>query len=249
MNQTAATEAVVIGIFLVAVVFTWDGLVRRHIRLSRDLLQWQVNIRGMPAVLLGSLAVIVGVIDGTVIIQQLRLMSESCRASIQCLAGQALLPLVSSWPVVGLMIIELGAFSIWLMGAFELRGPYRRTLLAPGVWNSEKDMVAVVARRLQEAHLPRVDDDVVLLMGREIKQRLGMRALSALKHRAADSRLDADRVLEAVLQSAKLKYAQVPSEVIRVVAAAIAEHYFDLYKRVPVAYHWALNPERRGRRH
>ncbi len=46
MNQTSATEAVVIGIFLVAVVFTWDGLVRRHIRLSRALLQWQVNIRG-----------------------------------------------------------------------------------------------------------------------------------------------------------------------------------------------------------
>jgi hypothetical protein len=248
MNQTAATEAVVIGIFLVAIVFTWDGLVRRHIRLSRDLLQWQVTIRGMPAVLLGSLAAIVAVIDGSAIIQQLRLMSESCRASIQCLTGQALLPLVSSWPVVGLMIIEIGAFSIWLMGAFELRGPYRRTLLAPGVWNSEKDLVAVVTRRLQEAHLPRADDDVVLLMGREIKQRLGTRALSALKHRTADGRLDADRVLEAVVQSATFQYPQVPSEVARVVAAAIVEYYLELYKRVPLAYRWALNPERRGRR-
>jgi hypothetical protein len=191
---------------------------------------------------------VVAVIDGSAIIQQLHLMSESCRASIQCLAGLALLPLVSSWPVVMLMIIEIASFSIWLIGAFELRGPYRRTLVAPGVWNSEKDMVAVVASRLREAHLPRVDDDIVLCMGSEIKQRLGMRALSALKNRKADGALDADPVIEAMVQSARLKYTQLPTEVVRVMAAAIAEYYLGLYKRVPVAYHSALNTERHRKR-
>jgi hypothetical protein len=248
MSATGAIESGVIGIFLAAVVFIWDGLVRRHIRLTYDLAGWQVNIRRVPAVLLGGLGAVVGIIDGQVIIQQLSLMAGRCRGTFPCMAQQALSPLISSWQVVVAMILELGVFAIWLMGAFELHGPYRRRLIAPGVWFNEKDLVDAVARDLREARMPSVDDDMVLLMGSEIRQLIGLRGLSALKNRTAVGWLEVDPTIRAVISAPRYRTSRISPEVLRVVAASIAEYYFKLYTRVPQAYHRALHPIRRGRK-
>ena len=138
MSQVAAAEAVVVFGFLVALIGIWDGLIRRHIRLSIDVIQLHIIVRGILAIALGSLCLLLAVLFAQLIIRYTANAVTDCRGQMTCIAGRILTPPFTTWPTALITVIAVAVFANWASDALDYGGPYRRHLLAPGVSDMTK---------------------------------------------------------------------------------------------------------------
>lgn len=248
MERVASIEVVIVAVLVTSCVFAWDGLVRRHIRLTRGLLQARINLRGVPATLLGLVGLCVAALAFTATAQQSGYVVRACRRSAACIAHTLLLPVFTTWQTVVCLLIVVLVFGPWLRGALDLHGPYRRVWLAPGVWDSEKDILARVSTRCQEAHVAMPEQDSVLAVAGWVRQRTSFISIVTRKNVTQGMRGEVTRLASVLLASAGAEELDMQSDALNVVVPTVVEYYRDLYERAAEAYPW-LRAKSRRRRH
>lgn len=238
MQHTGAVEVGLLAVFLIGVVFAWDGLVRRHIRLARDIIAMQVDIRGWPAILVGLLGLACMLFAGTISIQNLVPIAHFCGFSAACLWQNLVVPPFTWWaPVVGL-VISIVAFALWVSGASDLSGPYRRQWLAPGVSDNEKIIVEQVRAALNAAQLPPVDSDAITRAATWIRRNFGFTAMKVRPTETQTHPIDSNQVMQLMRATRTFTSAQVSEAQARVMLRVIVKYYADLYTQVGQAYLW-----------
>jgi hypothetical protein len=244
IEPQASVEIGILGAFLVAVVFGWDGLVRRHIRLMLDVTAFHISLRGLRAVLFGGLWLTVGVADVLLSSTQLQLIAARCHQSVPCVARTILIPPFTTWYTIVGLLIEVGGFCVWARGALDRQGPFRSRWIAPGVWMSEKETVARASQALQEAHLPTVDPDTILVIARWVRQHIALFTLVDRRRITHHSRLDPGAIEQMLLNRRDWQQFKLSQQSLRTVIIAIAEYYRDLDVR---GGHVSLRWSRRNR--
>jgi hypothetical protein len=236
----AQIQTVVFLFGVIAVTGTWDGLVRRHIRLSFDGLGMFVLWRGIPAILVGLVSLLLLLFIGLVEVMTIRPVIAACHV-MTCTLQQTVLVLFTTWQSIVTVGLFGFLFAYWLWGAFDLRGPYRRQLLAPGVWYKEKEVVALVTQELCAHHLPPIDDDTILRTARTLIINIG-KYRSILEDPQDEGEPVTIEALAQVYQeinaSRKWRENRGLSEAQRRMATTILRYYLDLHERAVEKWPW-----------
>ncbi len=127
----------------------WDGLVRRHIRLRPGLQTKSLLIRGPLAVFVGILCVLLLVILYRLASIGMPALTRGCASSLCVFERSVVLPF-TTLPSLLVLALVTALFIPWLRGMFDLDGPFRTLMLAPGVWYRERELIPLVRQRLLE---------------------------------------------------------------------------------------------------
>ena len=146
-----------------AVLFmgAWDGLVRHHIRVRPNEQFASLLIEGPAAVLLGGMSLLVLVLLCALAVSGLPALTAGCQTPACLLQRIVLLPFTT---LSSLFILALtaGLFVPWARGMFDLDGPFRTRMLAPGVWYREREVVALARQALERQRQAEVGTRVIL---------------------------------------------------------------------------------------
>jgi hypothetical protein len=170
--------------------------------------------------------------------QQWDQVIASC-ASSSCVFRQTVL-VVFLWPFILVTLLFSSVFVIWLRGAFDLQGPFRRRMLAPGVWYEEKKVVELVRQCLQEDQLPLFDDNTIIRTARSLRESVG--TYKDVPHaRLKNGHLDPVFLANLYVNATSgHKYAAHPDKrkAARVMATTILTYYLDAYVRAVEKWPW-----------
>jgi hypothetical protein len=174
MGMTVMPHFASFLLFSVLLTFmgAWDGLVRRHVRLSARFRFGDLHIRGIPAVVIGILSAGALYIMLKVGITELGLVSQACD-DLGCVVQTTLVSLFfDGWGTV-FALLMLGYFILWTLSIREMQGPYQIFPVAPGVGFDECVIVRRIQERLRKAKLEPVSSDIIVRTVCEIRWRGG----------------------------------------------------------------------------
>jgi hypothetical protein len=129
-------------------------------------------------------------------------------------------------------------FALWVSGANDMAGPYGRRHLAPGVWDTDKAIVAAVSSQLQAQQLPGVNPDTVIEMASWVRQSLMMFRGVHRDTVTRNGRLDADALVEVLMSTRAVGKFGVAETPLRVTLKAIAEYYREKYEQAARVWPW-----------
>jgi hypothetical protein len=241
-DQAAASTQVLVIIFgTIGIMGMWDGLVRRHIRLSMEARGLFIFLRGIAAILVGIVSTLPLYFAAGLEAEHVDAVRATC-SSFSCVFRQTVLVLFL-WPYVLGTLLFLIVFLLWLRGALELQGPFRRRMFAPGVWYEEKALVELVRKRLEEAQLPLVDDNVIIRTARGVPAWIRSSKDDPqvlLKNGNLDTAVLAKRFAMFEGIRARRKYPAHPerSKALQVMASTIVTYYFDRHEQAVEKWPW-----------
>jgi hypothetical protein len=148
------------------------------------------------------------------------------------------LPAFTAWWSAVAVLVGVFVFARWASGARDLGGPYRRYLLAPGVWDRDKEILALVASQLRAHDLPPVDDDTVLQMASWVRGMLMNLRSTAPSAVIRDGRLDAEALTHVLLSSRRAKRFALSEQTLPVVFGTIASYYEEKYEQAARVWPW-----------
>ncbi len=238
MQHTGAAEVGLLALFLGGIVFAWDGLARRHVRLTRDLINLQVDIRGVPAILPGILGVGLLLFAGTTSVVQLWVIARQCDGSAVCLWHSLVVPPFTSWSSVLVLVMVVAAFALWARGASNLSGPYRWRWLAPGVCEDEGVLVERVRADLDAAHLAPVDTDVMTRAITWVRRNVGLTTLKVRSTGTQEQPINSHLIFQLMRADKNSPSSQVSDEQAYVMLRVMVNYYADLHTRAARAYLW-----------
>jgi hypothetical protein len=236
----AGLQAIVFMFGITGIMGTWDGLVRRHIRLSFDALDVFVLLRSIPAILVGlvSAACLLFVIQFEMIGAQKPV--AACPSFI-CIVQQTVLVLFTTSYSIFVVLLYSFLFAYWLWGAFDLKGPYRRQMLAPGVWYKEKEIVGQVTQQLQAHHLPPLSDEQIIRAARTLIINIKMYASFQPPRQVLGEQLDRKALTDVYILSNRPKRREADrksTQARRIMAETILRYYLDLHEQAVKKWPW-----------
>lgn len=238
MNSVAAAEAVLLLFLLVGLMGAWDGLVRRHIRYDVDVVQLHVSFRGWVAVATGIVGAMLALLAGKIAVTATWQTVIGCRNGIACATDKLVLPLLTTWQALLVVIVTFVVFALWASGAGDLTGPYTRRYLAPGVWDTDKEILAAVSGRLHARRLPNVNADTVMEMASWVRQSLMLFRRAHRDTVTRNGRLDPAALVEVLISTRAVHKFGVDEAPLRVVLKAIADYYRDKYEQAARVWPW-----------
>lgn len=224
----------------VSLMGTWDGLVRRHIRLSYDVMDMFILLRGLPAFLVGLLSAACLLFMCDLEVTATHTSVAGC-LSFACVLQQTVLVLFTAWQSIIVVILCTALFLYWLWGAFDLKGPYRLQMLAPGVWYKEKEVVEQVTQQLQVHHLPPLSDEQIIRAARALIINMKMYASSQPPRQVLGEQLDRKVLTDVymLLNPPKRREADRQStQSRRIMAETILQYYLDLHEQAVKKWPW-----------
>jgi hypothetical protein len=165
-------------------------------------------------------------------------VANACRGDIPCIAGNVLLPAFRVWQSAVVVLVSVLVFAIWASGARDLGGPYRRYMFAPGVWDRDKEILALVASQLRTHDLPPVDDDTVLQMASWVRGMLMNLRGVARGVVIRDGRLDAEALTDVLLRTRRAKRFTLGERALPVMLMAMASYYEEKYEQAARVWPW-----------
>ena len=231
MNATPSNETAFLLLTLVGVMGAWDGLIRRHIRITNDAFQLYVSIRGQAAATVGTVCLFLAIGGIAGLVNVIGGVVSGCRGTLTCVVQNMVLAPVSSWEMGFLSVVTLFVFVLWVIGASDLQGPYRKIPIGRGIWVHEKDLIRLAIQRLSADGLPILADDVILRTARLVRQNTAMLGLFA-RHQihTADS-IDQQKLADMVAAMRANDGDAISPEARRVLIEAILDYYHDVYRR------------------
>lgn len=139
----------------------WDGLVRRHIRVRLNEQFAPLLIEGPMAFVIGLLSLLFLFLLCAFTASGLPVLLADCQTPVCALERIVFLPFTTGFSLF-LMALTAGLFLPWLHGMFDLDGPFRTRMLAPGVWYREREVVTLARQALERQKQPAVDTRVIL---------------------------------------------------------------------------------------
>ena len=139
----------------------WDGLVRHHIRIRPNEQFLSLLIEGPMAFLLGMLCLLFFLILCTFVAWGMPGLLAGCQTPV-CALERIVLPPFTSWLSLFVVALAAGLFLPWARGMFDLDGPFRTRMLAPGAWYREREVVTLARQALERQKQPAVDTRVIL---------------------------------------------------------------------------------------
>ena len=239
-STMAGLQAFVFMFGIISLMGTWDGLVRRHIRLSYDVMDMFILLRGLPAFLVGllSAACLLFMCDLEVTATQTRV--AGC-PSFACVLQQTVLILFTTWQSIFVLLLVIAFFLYWLWGAFDLKGPYRRQMLAPGVCYKEKEVVEQVTQQLKSHHLPPLSDEQIIRAARTLIINLKMYVSFQSPRRVLSEQLDPKALADVYMIFNPSKRREADRESIqarRMMARTILRYYLGLHEQAVEKWPW-----------
>jgi hypothetical protein len=236
-SNEADSICLLIALFLFGVTFTWDGLVRRHLRITYLFLRTDWHARGWKAVCLGVVSLVVTLLLAWGLVASLGSLLPPCHGAGGCVALTILLLPVSS--LAGALAFLLGAFYFvyWAVGALEMDGPFARTFLAPGVIYREKTLVQRVSQRLLDAHLPPIPSDVIQRAGGYMRFGIGMNALAG-RYKGMEAGAVRESVIEMALGQSRQDFPQLSEPARRILVTTMVDYRRELAAQVAQVYPW-----------
>ena len=162
MNSSVGAAIATYVLFTaIGIMGAWDGLVRRRIRIRRGIWYAPLNLRGLPAILVGILCLFLLLLLFRLAVPAVRATVTGCNDPL-CAVSRVVVPPFTN-PIAAIVIVtSVFVFAMWLAGIKDHDGPFRSYLLAPGVWYHEREVVALVQQREQKAHKTSVEVDTIL---------------------------------------------------------------------------------------
>lgn len=238
MSQLAATETVVVMFLVITAMGAWDGLVRRNVRTDIDVIQLHIHVRKVPAMIIGAASLVVFVALIKLSFAHVLAVLSGCGRSLPCSAGQVLYPLISSWQTALCVAVAAVLLGQWLCGVRNIHGPYRRHLLAPGVWDSEEELLALIESSLNEHHLPPVGQDTLLDVASWVRQILMVFKGRARETIMRDGHLDAGKLVQVLADTRTEKKFHIGEPALSIVLRTIAQYYQRKYGEAARVWPW-----------
>jgi hypothetical protein len=231
----AGLQTIVFMFGIIGIMGTWDGLIRRHIRLSFDPLGMFIILRGVPAVLVGLVSAVLLLFVARLEMIEVQDVQASC-ASLTCILQHTVFDLFASLQSLFVLLLFSFVFVYWLWGAFDLNGPYRRQMLALGVWYEEKEAIRQVRQQLQDHHLPPRSDEHIIRAARTLI--INLKAYAKIQ---GSERLDPKALADIYVhinppRRRDISRASLQAE--RIMAQTILQYYLDLHDRAVVKWPW-----------
>jgi hypothetical protein len=165
-------------------------------------------------------------------------ISADCHQSVGCILDRAVLPAFSVWYTAIITLVAVALFVNWLSVAFDMQGPYRRFLLAPGVWYSEKEIVGIVRQQLAAKHLGTVDEDFVVQTASQVRANMPIFMKIARSTMMKERQLDKEALVAGNLRSSLLQRSKLPERVKRVALDTIVQYFLDTHQRAQQKWPW-----------
>lgn len=225
---------------IISIMGIWDGLVRRHIRLSYDALELFILLRGIAAILVGllSAACLLFVIQVEIIGAQ---KPVAACPSFFCIVQETILVLFTTWQSIFVVLLCSFVFGYWLWGAFDLKGPYRRQMLAPGVWYKEKVVVEQVHQQLLTHRLSPMSDEYIIRAARTLIINLKTYAALQPPRQVTNGHLDPKALAEIYIQinpPSRRIAARISLQEQRIMVTTILRYYLELHGRAVAKWPW-----------
>jgi hypothetical protein len=235
MQSIAAVETTIIIFVVIFAMGTWDGLIRRHIRVSIDPIGLFLHIRGGSALLLGALSLLVEIGLFRISLPYLLLAWLHCSITKEvCLYTSLVEPILSWWASMLGLAMSVTIFALWIPGALDMQGPYHDRFLAPGVWYREKEMAMTVQEALSAHQCPPMQEDKII----NVSERM-LYDLHFFKRVLTQTRpLDPVIMAEVYLPRARKQFRTFPSRTSRVVTETIFRYYFTKYEQATHIWPW-----------
>ena len=165
---------------------TWDGLKRQNIRIVVDIIDLHINVKGLAAIFVGIVCAL-GVAAISVIgIQWIVWVVTKCQRGALCILQTTVVAPVTDWIAVICLACAGGLLTLWLPTAFSEKRPYRRFLLAPGIWYREEEVIAHINERLAQAQPSSINEDMLLQIASSVRSRLQLQRFGFRAERISD---------------------------------------------------------------
>jgi hypothetical protein len=221
----------------------WDGLIRRHVRFTYRLLSTDLHLRGVPAIIVGLISLVVLLFLIRLASQQFRLAAQACGGDWNCLAWTLLTPLISNWVTVFVVLLFLIGFIGWALSIRDMQGPYLIYPAAPGVLFSEREIVKRVQHGIGIAGLAPISSDTIVRAASEIRWRAVMVGL----YRAREADISSDQfrhnLLNAYTHANFESLAKLSNQQRQIVISEVVEYLRKFRARGLNAYPWNPHAE------
>jgi hypothetical protein len=233
-----AFAPIALFLLLATCMVSWDGLVRRHARFAFRALSTDVHLRGIPAVSVGLVSLLLLVLSCAMTAQQLSMVSQLCDGGWGCVAASTLRSLTEDVVTILLVLGLLVYFGLWALGMREMQGPYIIMPLAPGVVFNEADIVRRVQAHLAQEGLDGIPSDTIVRAVSEIRARGGAVGLYKTQHLGMDPDYYQQEVIERFAHMPIETMARLKPRQRQVVIAEIVGYVRDVRIRGINAYPW-----------
>lgn len=176
-------DAITIGFLLFALVVcligAWDGLKRQTVRIVVDVIDLHIYLKSLPALLVGIVCTL-GIVTICMIgIHWFIWTGNSCQWAASCVLQTTVVAPFTDWVSIICLAMSVGILILWLPTAFSQPRPYRRFLLAPGVWYKEEEVIALINEQLARFQQRSINEDTLLQIAGWVRSRLQLQRFNA----------------------------------------------------------------------
>jgi len=233
-----AFAPIVLVCVLATFMVSWDGFVRRHVRFTFRALATDFHLRGMPAVGVGLVSLLLLVLSCRMAIEQLAMVSQVCHGDVGCVATTTLRSLTEDVLTILLVLGLLVYFGLWVGGMREMQGPYIVMPLAPGVVFNEADIVHRVQAHVERDGVGLVPSDTIVRAVSEIRVRGGPLGLYRTQNLGTDPEQYRREVVERCTRLPLEALAELKPLQRQIIIAETVDYVRDVRIRGINAYPW-----------